>query len=464
MITFENITLTEVKNPQIELPQELPELSDELYRERLHKVLQAMSERNFQYLLLYADREHYSNFDYLTGFDPRFEEGLLILSANGKAHCLLGNECFNLHKYSRIPVEGILYQGFSLPNQPIDRLKKLSDIIKDVGIDKGCRVGMVGWKLIYPYYGTKETFDIPSYLVDAVKKIVGEENVENATDMFIHPEYGVRIINTAEDIAYYEYGAAYASQTLMDMIEVIQPGMSEVDASIKMQFGGIPLSCHPMVLSGERCDRGLASPSQKVIERGDRFICSNGLRGGLSCRTGFIAESSEDLPKGAKDYIERIAAPYYATVVNWYEKLGIGVSGGEIFDMVQTTYPKEVYGWKLNPGHLVSTEEWVSSPIFAGSQITVKSGMCFQMDIIPNPPQPYAGANCEDGVAVADEKLRMELAEKYPDVYARIMKRRCHMENVLNITLKPEVLPLSNLAATYRPLFLAKNKALVAKR
>ncbi len=38
------------------------------------------------------------------------------------------------------------------------------------------------------------------------------------------------------------------------------------------------------------------------------------------------------------------------------------------------------------------------------------------------------------------------------------------MTEVLNIQIRPEVLPLSNLAATYRPLFLAKDKALVVER
>jgi hypothetical protein len=30
--------------------------------------------------MVYADREHFANMAYLTGFDPRFEEALLILT------------------------------------------------------------------------------------------------------------------------------------------------------------------------------------------------------------------------------------------------------------------------------------------------------------------------------------------------------------------------------------------------
>lgn len=464
MVTKNEIELATIVDPEIGLPEEEPVLPEKLYQERLEKVCNAMKKRELQYLVFYADREHYSNFDYLTGFDPRFEEALLVLNNKGKAFCLLGNECFNLHEYSKIPVEGILYQAFSLPNQPIDKLQDLSVILKNIGMRFEDRAGIVGWKLMYPRYGTKTTFDAPSYVVEAVQKICGANNVENATDLLIHPEYGVRVINTADDIAYYEFGAAYASQTLMDMIKEVRPGMTELEASFKMRFGGIPLSCHPLTLSGERCDKGLVSPTTKKIQVGDRFNCSNGLRGGLSCRTGFIAETKNDLPNGAKDYVETVAAPYYATVVNWYEQIGIGVNCGDLYNMVQTTYPKEIYGWKLNPGHFVSTEEWLSSPIFEGSEILVRSGMCFQMDIIPYPAHPYAGANCEDGIAVADEALREELKKKYPNVYKRIEKRRKHMMKVLNIQIRPEILPLSNLAATYRPMFLAKDKALMVKK
>lgn len=463
MITKKDIILTEAASPEIGLPEVEPVLPKELYQARLEKVLEAMRKRKLDYLMQYADREHFSNFDYLTGFDPRFEEGLLVLSAQGKAFCLLGNECFNLHEYSKIPTEGILYQAFSLPNQPIDKLQDLTEIFKQIGIKENDKIGMSGWKLMYPRYGEKDMFDVPAYLAEAAKKAAGKENVENVTDLFIHPEYGVRIINTADDIAYYEFGAAYAAQTLMDAMEYVKPGMTELEVSCQMHFGGITLSCHPLAISGNRCDMGLVSPTTKRIELGEAFNCSVGLRGGLSCRTGFMAETAEDLPEGAKDYVEEVAAPYYATVVNWYEKIGLGESCGELFDMVRTTYPKETYGWKLNPGHYVSTEEWLSSPIYEGSDIRIKSGMCFQMDIIPYPPKPYAGANCEDGIAIADEALRAELKEKYPQVYERIEKRRKYMTDVLHIKIKPEVLPLSNLAASYRPLFLAKNRVLAVR-
>jgi len=150
--------------------------------------------------------------------------------------------------------------------------------------------------------------------------------------------------------------------------------------------------------------------------------------------------------------------------VNWYKKIGIGVSGGSIYDMVESIYPKKQYGWFLNPGHLIATEEWMSSPIYEGSDIKIESGMLLQMDIIPFVDKIYAAPNCEDGIAIADKELRSELQEKYPEVFERIQKRRKFISEVLNINLKPEVLLLSNITGLYRRFMLNKDNAFVVEK
>ena len=43
-------------------------------------------------LIVYADREHFANLSYLTGYDPRFEESLLILLPGRPPVLLVGNE------------------------------------------------------------------------------------------------------------------------------------------------------------------------------------------------------------------------------------------------------------------------------------------------------------------------------------------------------------------------------------
>jgi hypothetical protein len=106
----------------------------------------------------------------------------------------------------------------------------------------------------------------------------------------------------------------------------------------------------------------------------------------------------------------------------------------------------------LNPGHLVSFDEWVHSPVRQGSTEQFFSGMALQCDIIPTPLPDSRGLNCEDTVAIADEALRNEIATEYPELWARITARREFMANQLGIQLKPEVLPLS-VAPAYLPPF-----------
>ncbi len=464
MVTSENIKYTFVKEPFWGLPENEPVLPEEVYQGRLSRTLAAMDEHKLDYLLFYADREHFSNFDYLTGFGPRFEEGILVLDKAGKAYILLGNECYKMYRYSRIPAEGILYQALSLPNQPIDFYKDLSQILSEIGITSSDKIGVIGWKLIYPVYGSRYMFDIPSFIAESIISIAGKENVINVTDLFIHPGYGIRIINNADEIASFEFGATYASDSVQQMLLHVRTGMNELEVSKYMTCGALPTACFPKVLSGARIDIGMISPTTNEIKLGDRFQVSVGLRGGLTCRKGFVAYSNNDLPGIAEDYLEKVAAPYYAAVVNWYEKIGIGVSGGDIYDMIEANYSKAKYGWKLNPGHLIATEEWLSSPIFKDSRITVKSGMCVQMDIIPSTERHYVAPNCEDGIAIADEELRREIAKKYPEAYRRMENRRNFMINVLNIKLKPEVLPLSNLAGLYRPYVLDRDRAFIVER
>ena len=99
----------------------------------------------------------------------------------------------------------------------------------------------------------------------------------------------------------------------------------------------------------------------------------------------------------------------------------------------------------------------MASPFYEGSETVIESGMMFQIDIIPSVPG-YGGVSAEDGIAVADERLRKELEDIYPEVWKRIEKRRAYMEKELGICLKPEILPLYT-EGYLRPFLLNRKKA-----
>ena len=63
-----------------------------------------------------------------------------------------------------------------------------------------------------------------------------------------------------------------------------------------------------------------------------------------------------------------------------------------------------------------------------------------------------------DGMAGV-RRLR-RLAERYPGLWQRVLTRRAFMAEVLGIRLRPEVLPLSNLAGYLPPLWLSPQLAM----
>ena len=142
--------------------------------------------------------------------------------------------------------------------------------------------------------------------------------------------------------------------------------------------------------------------------------------------------------------------------------MGIGVPGSEIYEKIEEVLPKEKFGWTLNPGHYTGNDEWISSPFSKESSVVLRSGMILQMDIIPSVPG-YGGANAEDGIALADEALRKEIEAKYPDVWRRMMDRRNYMQEVLGISLREEVLPMSDICGYFRPFLLDHESALKKK-
>ncbi len=158
--------------------------------------------------------------------------------------------------------------------------------------------------------------------------------------------------------------------------------------------------------------------------------------------------------------MDRLVAPYFETVAEWYRALRIGQTGGALYEIVERRLGDPFFGVSLNPGHQIGLDEWVNSPIFAGSSIELRSGMAFQVDIIPATGTDYFTTNIEDGVALADAGLRATFAADHPAAWARIEARRRFMAEALGIELHPDVLPFSNMPAYLPPFLLRPDRAM----
>ena len=429
-----------------------PELPAALYPSRLAMLRRRAKARGYDRLVVYADREHSANLAYVTGFDPRFEEALLVIGGGEEPAILVGNECLGMAGAAPLAMRRHLFQDLSLPGQPRDRSRQLGEILAGEGIGSGGRVGIVGWKT----YASPGMSDAPAYVVDELRRLTGLDGaVENATDLLIDPADGLRVINEVEQLAVLEHAACQTSNGVRRLLTGLRPGMTEREAVRLLEWDGTPLSCHLMLTAGPRASLGLLSPGDRPIERGDRFTVAFGIWGALNCRAGFVVEEASELPTGIRDYVERLVGPYFEAVAEWYGALRIGQAAGTLHEIVDRRLGDPFFGIFLNPGHQIHLDEWVNSPISAGSTIELRSGMAFQVDIIPATGTDYFTTNIEDGIALADETLRDAFAAGYPAAWRRIEARRDFMKNALGIDLHPDVLPFSNLPA-YLPPFLLR--------
>jgi hypothetical protein len=407
--------------------------------------------------VVYGDREHSANLAYLTGFDPRFEEAVLILGRSGDPAILVGNECYAMAGAAPLPMRRTLFQDLSLTDQPRDRSQPLRDILASEGVTHGARVGVVGWKS----YARRDWLEVPAYLVDTMRELVGEEgSVINATDLLIEASSGLRTANEVEQVLAFEYASCQTSEGVKRVVHGLRPGMTEQEAVRLLGWNGMPLSCHLMLSSGPRASLGLLSPSDRVIDRGEPFTTAFGVWGALTCRAGFVVRDASELPEGASDYVERLVAPYFETVAEWYTALRVGLPGGALQEIVDRRLADPFFGIFLNPGHLLHLDEWVASPISRGSTVPLRSGMALQVDIIPATGTACFTTNIEDGLVLADEALRQELSGRAPDAWERIQARRRFMRDALGIEIHPDVLPLSNIPAWLPPFLLDPGRSM----
>lgn len=444
--------LAVVTLPDFGMPDEMPEIPAGLYGARIEALRARAEARGYDRLVVYADREHSANLSFLTGFDPRFEEALLVLGPTADPAILVGNECYGMAGAAPVELRRHRFQDFSLPGQPRDRSQSLGEILADEGIGAGSRIGTIGWKT----YASRATIEVPAYIVDELRRLTGSGGlVENATDLLIDAADGLRVINEVEQLAAFEFAACQTSQGVRQLLEGLRPGMRESEAVRLLGWNGSPLSCHLMLTAGPRASFGLLSPGDRRIERGDRFTVAFGIWGALNCRAGFVVEDATELPPGIADYVDRLVGPYFEAVAEWYGALHIGQTGGTLQAIVDRHLGDPFFGIFLNPGHQLHLDEWINSPVGPGSTVELASGMALQVDIIPATGTDYFTTNIEDGVALADQSLRDAFAGRYPAAWERIQARRRFMDDALGIRLHPDVLPFSNLPA-YLPPFLLR--------
>jgi hypothetical protein len=437
--------LDHIDLPPITTSADRPEMATATYAQRCDRLYE---QAGLDWLVVYGDREHSGNLVFLSGFDPRFEESLLLLGPARKRVLVVGNEGAVYAPLAGLEAQVMLAQTLSLPGQSRAVAPRLADVLAAAGLTPGCSAGVAGWKYTEPdeTAGPPRPSFIPALIVNAVGEVCGDEP-SDITSLLINPRDGIRVRNGPDQIALFEWEATRAAQAVLGVVSSARPGHTEFEAVAAMSYAGDPLSAHVMFASGTDSIIGLRSPSGRSINKGDGATTAIGYWGGLTCRAGLIDDHGPE-------FLESVAVPYMNAMFDWYELLEVGVEGGVIHSAIDTALADVPFASFLNPGHLIGIEEWLHTPVRPGSTDPIVSGMAIQSDIIPSPMPPGWAANCEDTLAIADPDLRGRIATEHPELWARIVARQAFMRTELGIDLSDSVLPLSGTNGYYFPFWL----------
>jgi hypothetical protein len=447
--------LRDVAVPDFGVPLEAPRIPATTYEKRCRE---AYARAGCDWLVVYADREHLANIAFLCGYDPRFEEALLLLGSEERRVLVVGNEGEAYAALAGLPgLDIALAQSMSLMGQDRALRPDLAAVLREAGMSRGQTIGLVGWKYLEPaeWDDVTPSLFVPHYLVAMLSRIAdGAEALKEATPVLMHPTTGLRSTIDVDQVALHEWGAARASAAVWRIVVGTRLGRSEMESASAMRYAGEVLSAHPMYATGDAGHPvvGLRSPGSRIANRGDGVTAGVGFWGGLSARAGLIADCDEAFLT--------TAAAYFDGLVAWYEAADIGVAGEAIFAAVTDALARGGLRSALNPGHIIGHDEWVHTPIRSGSNERIASGMPFQVDIIPTPMRDGWALNCEDGIVFADDALRVQLKARHPAVAERIEAHRNFVRDELGIAIRDSILPLSSTPLCLPPFWLAAGRLL----
>jgi len=309
--------------PEFKLPKTQPMIGEDTYYERFKMFKERAVEEGYTSFIVYGDREHNANMAYLTGYDPRFEESMLVVDLQeDRSTIVVGHEGLGYLPVSPIndSLIPVLYPSFSLMGQHREHTPPFIQVLSEAGGESSDMIGVAGWK----YFTQEETSDpghtieIPSYIVDTLREMVGSRNVVNANNLLMHPTQGLRVINEVDQLAFFEFAASHTSQAVRNVVFGLKPGLSEFEAVQLMDLTGLPLNCHLMLSAGPRAFMGLGSPSSRTIKRGDPFTTAYGVFGALNCRAGWVVEDESQLPQCIRDYVMLVLALRVARCTRWF--------------------------------------------------------------------------------------------------------------------------------------------------
>jgi hypothetical protein len=459
------IRISEADLPAIEVIKTPPEFLRKDYLERLERLAGMAQEEKLDFLLVYGDTHQFANINYLTGITITFEEALLIIPVQSCCNpfFISGNEMSEFYKSSLLKnINFLLFQPFSLQDQPCHESNNLRSILIETGIKKSDKVGIIGNKFNRIFKDYKKIFDIPYFIIETLNGLCGFENLYNVTEYMTDSNRGLKNNCSVKDIAFFEYSASVNSYGIYNMLKNLYLGISEVQAALNFEYSSeLPFFVPFGLKFGYDSLEEISPPRHNSILRpGDKIFTGSAIKGSCVARSGIAVKNIEDLENYFPGIFNDYFLPYFDCIVKWYEKISIGITGGQIYKEIKDFLENPLFGAAYNFGHLASLDEWTSSLFYKNSPEILRSGMSIQCDIFSHSDKYNFDLILEDGFILADGNLRAELKKSYPEIFKRVFKRRDFINNIIGIELSNDILPLSNITSVFNPFFLDLSKIL----
>ena len=429
---------------------EIPVFTAEDYLARIDRLF-AQTEHRYTHFVIYGDREHCSNIEYFSGYDPRFEESILVLAENGAHTLIIGVEGSTYAAKIPYSLRLEVFPPLSIPcfsNQmdcsTSDAAVSLESLFQKAGLDKDARVGVLGWKLM----GEAE-FDLPLFVFEALANVVPRAQLTNANAHMIDNEIGMRHTLEVKELILTEIAGTKASRAVFDVFRNLREGMNELEASHWLRIDGDPLNMHPNVNFGKNIFWGLASPNpHSALKNGDLVSVGIGFRRSVCFKIGRFADPDDAMDPSMSFYFDL----YFRSLAAWYESLRIGNTGGQVFQNIEREIGNVAeFGIGINTGHLIHTDEWTNSPFYKDCGMILHSGMAIQSDYSAYRPDLGIALHEEDGVILMDAETAETYRAMAPKSFARMIRRREFMRETLGINIGDEVYPVSDNAGVMYP-------------
>ena len=248
--TTRTARLAEVDLPDFGMPEASPELPPRLYAARLERLRERMDAAATTGSSSTPTASTAPTCPYLTGFDPRFEEAILVVAPTGPPVVLVGNECFGMAGAGS-PADGPRALPGPQPAEPAARPVPAAGGDPPRRGRRRRRRGSgssAGRRTRRP-----EQIDAPAFLVDELRALAGASGaVENATGLLIAAGDGLRVVNEVEQLAF--DGVGRVPDVVGRAAPAARPAARPDRARGRALLGwnGWPLSCHLMLTAGPR--------------------------------------------------------------------------------------------------------------------------------------------------------------------------------------------------------------------